>query len=185
MSRRIAVVVVVCAAGVILVAAVAAQGRGPMLTFADGVPADLRALTTRTWERFVSAFPAHRNCMAPVTVGGAWSFGDRGAYDPDLRLVTVRVPATAPNLEAALVHEFAHHLDFTCPTLRGLRPAFLADQGFPPNVSWWRGNDWESTPSEQFAEAATVLVLGRRPSHIRVDVTPGALETLRDWAGTK
>jgi hypothetical protein len=117
-----------------------------------------------------------------VRVVGAWKLPDRATYDPERQLVTVRVPGTAPNLRATLLHEFAHHLEFTCPEHRDLRPAFLAAQELSPSSPWFAGATWEATPSEQFAEATVELVLGRRHAHARVHMSPAALEAIRRWA---
>jgi len=143
-------------------------------------PADLRALIVETWDRFVEAFPTRRSCLAPVTVRGAWELDDRASYDPTRRLVTVRIPGTAPNLSASLVHEFAHHMEFTCPRQRDVRLAFLAAQELPPSTSWFEGASWESTPSEQFAEAVVQMVLGR-PAHPAVFIRPRSVAILRAW----
>jgi hypothetical protein len=154
------------------------------LRFAEGVPPDLRAVAEETWDRFVAAWPARAGCVKPVTVEGAWELEDRATYDPHRRLVTVRIPGTRPNLEASLVHEFAHHLEFTCRAHRALRPRFLDARGLPSHTSWFEGATWEQTPSEQFAEAATVFVLGRRPAHLRTVVTLEGIRALRAWART-
>jgi hypothetical protein len=143
-------------------------------------PADLRALVVETWDRFVEAFPARRSCLAPVTVRGAWELDDRASYDPGRRLITVRIPGTAPNLRASLVHEFAHHMEFTCPEQRDVRVAFLSAQELPPSASWFEGASWETIPSEQFAEAVVQVVLGR-PAHPAMLIQPGSIALLRAW----
>lgn len=170
-----------------LVAAVAAStpscsANDPALSFATGVPADVRILARSTWDRFLAAFSARIDCLGGVQVAVAWELGDRAAYHPEERRVTVRVPATAPNLEASLLHEFGHHLERTCHRVADVRPAFLAAQGFPPGASWFTGATWETTPSEQFAEAVAEFVLGEPPAHRPVRVTDGALDAVRAWA---
>jgi hypothetical protein len=167
-----------------IAAVVGAWGTRPAtdLTFANGMPEDLRHLTRVTWERFTRAFPARRDCLAPVMVDGVWELDDRATYEPGPRLVSVRIPGSAPNLEASLVHEFAHHLEFTCPEHRRLRSSFLAAQGSPKNAPWFEGRTWGSTPSEQFAEATTEFVLGRRPAHARIDVSRAAVRVIGSWA---
>lgn len=150
------------------------------LSITGASPADLRVLIVDTWDRFVEAFPARRGCLAPVTVQGAWSLDGRGSYDPVRRLVTVRIPGTAPNLQASLVHEFAHHMEFTCPEQRDVRVPFLAAQGLPLFATWFQGRSWETTPSEQFAEAIVQVVLGR-PAHQAVLIHPRSVELLRAW----
>ncbi len=148
------------------------SGPGPAdLSVTRGSPADLRALIVTTWEQFVEAFPARRSCLAPVTV-----------QDPGSRLVTIRIPGTAPNLRASLVHEFAHHMEFTCPEQHNVRAAFLAAQDLPRSASWFEGVSWETTPSEQFAEAVVQVVLGP-PAHPSVLIHPGCVALLRAWGG--
>lgn len=172
-------------AAVVVAGAVTAAGAGngrPGVARAERTPADVRALALATWERFRDAFPARRGCLGPVTVAGAWDLDDRATYDPGRRLVTIRIPGTAPNLRATLVHEFAHHLEFTCGAQRGLRAAFLAAQSLPAGSAWFEGDTWELIPSEQFAEATTEFVLGRRPPHARIAVTLEALRVIKTWA---
>lgn len=152
------------------------------IALADDVPRDLALLARATWERFTEAFPAQGECLAPVTVDGVRGLPDRAAYDPNRRLVTVRFPGTAPNLEASLVHEFAHHLEFGCPGQGALRSGFLEAQGLAAGAEWFEASTWEGTPSEQFAEAVTVFVLGRRPGHLRTPVSDSALRAVRAWA---
>ncbi|MGH2555188.1 MAG: hypothetical protein ACRDHO_05670 [Actinomycetota bacterium] len=152
----------------------------PKIHFAEEVPDDLRALASSTWDRFLQGLPARSGCLVDVTLRGAWRFGTRAAYDPGRHLVTVRIPGTAPNLRATMVHEFAHHLEFTCPAQRRLRPRFLAAQGLPPTTSWRRGQAWAQIPSEQFAEAMVRVVLGAQPGGLVV-IRPEALRAIRDW----
>jgi hypothetical protein len=162
---------------------VADSGRGrPGLVMAPAMPDDLRGLVEATWGRFVDAFPAHADCIERVTVEGAWELEDRATYDPERRVVTVRIPGTAPNLEASLVHEFAHHLELTCPAQKVIRPAFLEAQRFPHNTPWFDGPVWDRIPSEQWAEATAEYVLGRRPAHARTVTSDAAMGVIRAWA---
>jgi hypothetical protein len=167
----------------LLVFALAMPGTIPRvsgLSIRGGSPDDLRTLIVQTWDRFVEAFPARRSCLAPVTVQGAWELDDRASYDPGRRLVTVRIPGTAPNLRDSLVHEFAHHMEFTCPEQRDVRVPFLAAQALPPSATWFEGVSWETTPSEQFAEAVVQVVLGP-PAHPAVLIHPRSVALLRAW----
>jgi hypothetical protein len=181
--RTVAIVAVAAALLVGVAAAVAASARErPLIRFTDEVPDDVRALAASTLERFVAGFPARADCIAPVELTVAWTFPDRADYDPDRRLVTLRVPATALNMEATLAHELAHHLEFTCHAISELRPAFLAAQGIAPGTPWFTGPTWERTPSEQYAEAVAWLVTGEPPALQRVALTGAALEVIRTWA---
>jgi hypothetical protein len=185
--------IVAVAAGlmVVAVAGVAAYAPDrPSVSFAGDVPDDVRALATDTWERFVDAFPARRDCLESVRLGVAWTYDERADYDPDRRLVTLRIPGTAPNLEATLAHEFGHHLELLCTqsetagteaALIGIRERFLTAQGLPPDTPWFDGATWETTPSEQFAEAVAQVVTGEPPVHQRVVVTKEALALIGAW----
>ena len=149
--------------------------------FEEGVPPDVQALTRTTWDRFVSAFPARAECLHPVIVVAARELQHRAGYDPARHVVRIRIPGTAPNLSASLIHGFAHHLEFTCPAHRGLRGPFLAAQGLPPRAPWFEGPSWEQTPSEQFAEAVVEAVLGERHAHARIPISHGAILAIRAW----
>jgi hypothetical protein len=155
---------------------------GPVLLVADDVPNDVRALALDTWDLFLDAFPARRACITPVILSSAWEFADRAAYDPAERTVVLRVPGTAANLRASLVHEFAHHLESTCDAHASLRRSFLVATGSAPSSPWFGGRDWEHVPSERYAEAVTVYVLDERPSHLRVSVPRQALVEIERWA---
>lgn len=93
-------------------------------------------------------------------------------------------------LQGALVHEWAHHVEFQCAEHSELRLAFLAAQGLPPETLW-RPHDrpaeipasmWAEIPSEQCAEAAIAYVLGSRqiPTHARI--SQEAVVVLGKWA---
>jgi hypothetical protein len=182
-SKRVRVVLlaIVTTALVLGTAGDGASARRPGIAFAADMPGDLEALASATWRRFTDAFPARWGCVPAVRVGGAWSLAARARYEPAGRLVTIRIPGTAPTLRSTLVHEFAHHVEFTCPQQRSLRPRFAAAQGVLPATPWFGGAVWERIPSEQFAEATVLLVLGPsgRP---RVPIASAALAVLRAWA---
>ena len=182
--RRETAALFLCLIGLVPLAAadVPAPRREPSLTLDGAMPEDLKALVRTTWHRFVRAFPAHADCLHAVTVAGAWELDDRARYVPSRTTVTVRIPGTKPNLSASLVHEFAHHLEFTCPQGVGIRSAFKAAQGLSSGLPWRGGPTWELTPSEQWAEAVAEYVLRARPGHARVSVTEEAIGVIRSWA---
>ena len=174
---------IIAAIACVLVGAALLSWRGPSsppITFAEGTPEDLQRLATQTWAEFIASFPGRRDCIDSVTVAPALELGDRAAYAPEDALVTVRVPGTAPNLRASLIHEFAHHLDHTCPRVRRFRPRFLAAQGLATSRPWFAGATWEQMPSEQFADAAVEIVLGRT-SWLRLHAREATLRELRSW----
>jgi hypothetical protein len=156
--------------------------RSPALILADGMPDDLRDLVRGTWDRFAESFPARVDCIDPVTVQGYWELDDRATYDPGRGVVAIRIPGTAPNLRASLIHEFAHHLEFTCPAQRAIRSRFLLAQGLPREAPWFDGATWERTPSEHWAEVVVEFVVEHRPAHARITATTDALNLLRGWA---
>ncbi len=169
-------------AALALLAAVACGGGTAELRFDEAVPADLRELAAGTWDEFTAAFAARRHCIAALSLAGDRDLDASAAYVPDRRTVYVRIPGTAGLLRNALVHEFAHHVEFSChDELAELRPAFLAAQGFPPNAGWFDAETWEVTPSEHFAEAAVEAVLGRRLRNRDVLITDEAVALVSAW----
>jgi len=180
------------AAGAVLAAAAVAAvviaattgGRSPgRLIMGDGVPGDLRALATEAFADFESAFPARMHCMGDVRLVPVWEeMEERARYRRGEAIIELAVPATANLLADSLIHELAHHLEFTCPEHREVRPAFLAAQGHPEGADWYAGDTWESIPSEQFAETVVLVVLGRRQQNVlRMRIHPNAVLLVEAW----
>lgn len=156
----------------------------PGALVADDIPADLAKVVSEALASVEEALPAHHGCLDGVVVTHAWELDDRAAYRPETGTVVLRVPGTAPNLEFSLVHEIAHHLEFACPAQAELRPAFLIAMGHAPETSWFEGDTWETTPSEQFATALAEYVTGR-PEPLRpVALTDEARRRVEEWAAT-
>jgi hypothetical protein len=153
----------------------------PQLDFARDVPGDVQELAAATWDEFLVAHSARLGCIADVTLAAAWELDSRGEYLPEAATITIRIPGTAATLRDELVHEFAHHVDFTCPDIVELRPGFLAAQGLPATASWFEAPTWEATPSEQFAEATVAAVLGSRAQHREIHLTESAVALVRAW----
>ncbi|MEA3503067.1 MAG: hypothetical protein U9R47_09860 [Actinomycetota bacterium] len=179
--RRAFVLIVLAAAMVAGVLLVARPDGPPALRFDDTVPNDLRALAAETWQDFLAAHPARQDCIPPVALSAAWDLDDRAEYRPGSETVVIRVPGTAPNLRTGLIHEFAHHVEFTCPSHEELRPAFLAAQGLPASTNWFDGDTWETTPSEQYAEATVEVILGRRAHHGGISISEETAAVVRRW----
>jgi hypothetical protein len=97
-------------------------------------------------------------------------------------LVLVRAPGTAGNLEASLLHEFAHHVEHRCPMDAAFRRRFVDAAGLPAGTPWRGGERWDRIPSERFAEAAVALVLGEPPPHVLIRVSTGELRAVEAWA---
>jgi len=174
--------------GAVLIGAVAAllalgaATAGSGLRFTDGTPDDLRAVASGAWQRFADAVPACAARLGGLTVGVAWDLPDRARYEPELALVLVRAPGTAPNLEATLLHEFAHHAERRCAPTHAFRQRFTTAAGLPAGTPWRGSAPWDRTPSERFAEAVMTYVLGHPPSHLLVHLRPGELRAVAAWA---
>ena len=180
--RRVLVLALVAAAVVAVAFALARPDPAPALHFDSSVPDDLRAVAVEAWGGFLAAHPARTGCMEPITMSAAWELDNRAEYRPGSATVVIRVPGTAPNLTNDLTHEFAHHAEFTCPGHKELRPAFLAAQGLSASADWFNGATWETTPSEQYAEATSVMVLGQRGHHDGIAISEEATAVVRRWA---
>jgi hypothetical protein len=162
----------------------------PKLVIDESVASDLEALAAEIWVQFLDVFEARRDCFGDVRLRATRALDSRAAYDPDSATVTVRVPGTPAMLQGALIHEWAHHIEFQCDEHEDLRPAFLAAQGLPPDTPWRTDstpaqtavNKWADIPSEQYAEAVIVLVLGRRQITTGVHVTEEAVGAVEAWA---
>ncbi|MDJ0952400.1 MAG: hypothetical protein QNJ81_01850 [Acidimicrobiia bacterium] len=159
----------------------ACAGGPPELRHDDTVPDDLRALADETWGDFVGVLPGRHDCVVGPTLSAAWELETRAEYSPRTTTLTVRVPGTPATLRSQLLHEFAHHLEFTCPEHTELRSDFLAAQGFADGSDWFAGPTWEETPSEHYAEAVVELVEGRRTHSGGIRITDEALAVVRDW----
>lgn len=152
------------------------------LRFTDGTPDDLRAVASATWERFTAAVPACVDRLDAPTVGVAWDLADRARYEPGPALVWIRAPGTAANLEASLLHEFAHHAERRCPPDATTHERFLAAAGLPPSATWAGGRPWDRIPSERFAEAVVTHVLGEPPPHVLIHLRPEEIRAAAVWA---
>jgi hypothetical protein len=155
----------------------------PQLGFDSSVPDDLQELAAEVWEQFLDHHPARIGCIGDVALHADWDLDTRGEYRPESATVVVRIPGTASTLGDELVHEFAHHVEFTCPEHVELREEFLRAQGFPSGADWFGGASWETTPSEQYAEATVQYVQGSRSQRQGIELTDDAVAAVRNWAG--
>ena len=174
---------------VIPIAGAAGEGR-PRLLVDESVAADFEALALETWDEFQSVFAARTDCFGDVYLHAAHALEARAAYDPATATVTVHVPATRAMLQGALIHEWAHHIEFQCPAHAALRPRFLAALGQPPDTPW-RPDDlpattptdaWDQIPSEHYAEATISLVLGRNQIPTKIRVGQAEVAAIAAWA---
>lgn len=158
----------------------------PRLVVGDSVAGDFRALAEETWAQFLDLFWARRGCFGDVRLEAAYHLDYRAVYDPLSATVTVRVPGTRAMLQSALVHEWAHHIEFQCPAQREMRTAFMAAQGWPADTPWRpqvsNVGQRDDSPSEQYAEAVVEAVLGGRPIPAKATVSPAAVRVVSAWA---
>ncbi len=165
-------------------------GQEPRLIVDGSVADDFRSLALATWTEFLDTFRFRATCFGDVRLRAVYDLDSRAAYDPASATVTVRVPGSPALLRSALVHEWAHHVEFQCAAQRVLRKPFLAAQHLPPDTPWrppaatvtLPAGEWALIPSEQYAEATVALVLGRRQIPTRAFITPAAVEVVRRWA---
>ena len=195
-DRRILGVVLVAVS--LLSTACALQARPipkpvPGLIVDNSVASDFASLAQATWRQFLDVFRARTDCFGDVYLRAATELKSRAAYDPKTATVTVRVPGTQAMLQSALIHEWAHHIEFQCPAQEEMRAAFLAAQGLPPD-STWRPDDapantpesaWATIPSEQYAEAVIEVVLGQRQIPTTARVSPKAVRVIEQWVINK
>lgn len=179
--RRSRIVLVVLAAVAALAVLASARPFEPGLRFTDETPRDLRAVATRAWDRFTAALPGRVDCLGDVRVGVAWQLRNRARYEPRLALILIRAPGTAGNLEASLLHEFAHHAEHRCPLSAGFRRRFVRAAGLPAGTAWLGGDAWDRIPSERFAEASVHHVLGEPPPHILIAIHPEEVRAVATW----
>jgi hypothetical protein len=154
----------------------------PALVLPDDTPRDLAALAETVFDDFVTAFPAQRDCIGRVEIRGAWELSDRARYQPDGKVIEVRIPATAPQLSTSLLHELGHHLEQACPDQLKARPQFLEALGLPADAPWPDPGAYESNPSELWAEAVVRHVTGTPDGRRPLRVTATAVEVMALWA---
>ncbi|OQY19349.1 MAG: hypothetical protein B6I35_11820 [Anaerolineaceae bacterium 4572_32.2] len=190
MIRLVRSAIAITVVGVLALASCSQPKEPPRLIIDESVAGDFETLALETWEQFLAVFQARRDCFGDVNLRATKTLDSRAGYDPERAAVTVRVPATAAMLQGALVHEWAHHVEFQCEDHKALRPAFLAAQGLPLDTAWRPdippadipASMWPDIPSEQYAEATIMLVLGRRQIATGVRLKPEAVRVIGEWA---
>jgi hypothetical protein len=162
----------------------------PRLIIDASVDQDFAAVIQETWVQFLLVFAARSDCFGDVRVKADYDLADRARYDPQTATISVRVPERAAILKGALVHEWAHHVEFQCEAQTEMRAAFIEAQGMPANTPWRLedgttnilSSDWANIPSEQYAETTIVVVLGERPVSTKAPITAEGMEVIRAWA---
>lgn len=165
----------------------------PRLIIDASVDEDFAAVIQETWVQFLFVFAARRDCFGDVLVKADYDLVDRAKYDPRTATVSVRVPERASILKGALVHEWAHHVEFQCEAQTEMRAVFIEAQGMPANTPWRLekgttsilSSDWANIPSEQYAETTIVVVLGERPVSTKAPITAEGVKVISAWAHKK
>ncbi|MBU0495826.1 MAG: hypothetical protein KKA73_24940 [Chloroflexi bacterium] len=189
-GAAILLVSLILASGIVLSGQTRSAAAKPRLIVDESVGTDLQVLAQDTWDQFLTAFAGRAGCLSDVRLRASYDLDSRGDYDPATATVTVRVPGTRAMLQSALLHEWAHHIEFQCPAHQELRPAFLSAQRLAPDTPWrpadasadLPASEWAAIPSEQYAEAVIELVLGSRPIPTLAHVTPEAVQVIQQWA---
>lgn len=162
----------------------------PRLIIDASVAPDFAAVIQETWGQFLLVFAARSDCFGDVRVKADYDLSDRAMYDPQTATISVRVPERASILKGALVHEWAHHVEFQCEAHTEMRAAFIEAQNMPANTLWRSesgsvqllSSDWANIPSEQYAETTIVVVLGERPISTEALITAKGMQVIRAWA---
>jgi len=155
----------------------------PQLIIEESVAADFAALAEETWTQTLSVFRGRTACFGDVRLRASRELAGRASYDPQTATITVKVPGTRSRLQVALVHEIAHHIEFQCTEHQQFRPTFLALMSMPPNTPWRaQSAPWPDTPSERYAEAAVLAVLGDNPLPTKINPTPAEVAAVAAWA---
>lgn len=156
----------------------------PELVIDESVAADFTEVAEASWETFVASFPALERCLGRIILVADYTLEDRARYDPQSRTMAVRVPGPRVLLDRALVHELAHHLEFSCASQAEMRPAFLAALGRDSGEAWFEGAEWGLIPSEIFAESVVEYVLSERGrAHTGIGIIDqAAVDLVVRWA---
>jgi hypothetical protein len=180
----VVLIVLLAAAAIGVIARIATDsGSSPELIIDDSVAADFTAVARADWHAFVTAFPALEDCIGQVTLVADYTLDDRAKYNPETQTMAVRVPGPRVLLDRAVIHELAHHLEFSCTSQTEMRPVFLSALGRSAD-EWFDGTEWGLIPSEIFAEAVVEYVLDERGS-VHTDlglIDQAAVDVVVDWA---
>lgn len=165
---------------VTLVAMVACSA-SPELLVDNGVPDDVEQLAGDVWEEFSDAVDHIGSCVGSVRLAVDSGLDDRARYVPDEAKVVLRIPATAARLRQSLLHEFTHHLDYSCLEDSDVRDDFKRAVGMT-DVPWFSPEAAEDAPFELFADSVSIVL--QRDEFVRARALPGeALDFVEDWLG--
>jgi len=160
--------------------------RRPSLEIPQEVPAEVTELTLATWDSYLAAFPAQRNCIGTVTMRLTRSVdGGDALYRPPERTIYVEIPTTPERFPESLAHELGHHLETACNAEAELGSAVRDAQDLPSDSAWSGGEPWYDSPSEHFAETVVEIVEGERITHQDIVILqPATIELVRAWGAT-
>lgn len=132
------------------------------------------------WEEFVAGVPAWSSCLvaAPPLIVSQPAMRPRAAYSPSEATLFVK-PGDLDRV--VVIHELAHHLDFTCGAADAVGSDLRAAQGLPAGRAWWLEGAPVDWPAEYFANAVVVL-FGEETRH---DVKAGTVEVVAAWVAAE
>lgn len=147
------------------------------------LPDDVKAEVAETWDAFVDVFGPRRRCFSDVSLLLVREVEDGDArYVVDGAVIEIQIPTSPRRFRESLVHELAHHVEYTCASFGVLRAGFAGTLGVPVD-QWFSGEDWEDVPSEKYAEAVVEVVNSERVRHVRsMPLEPELLGVVRSWA---
>lgn len=147
------------------------------------LPADVKAEVAETWAAFLDAFGPRRQCFSDVSLLLVREVEDGDAkYVFDGSVIEIQIPTSPRRFRESLVHELAHHVEYTCASFGALRARFAQTLGVPVD-QWFSGDDWEDVPSEKYAETVVEVVNGERVRHVgAMPLEPALLDVVRSWA---
>jgi hypothetical protein len=114
--------------------------------------------------------PAHTTCLVenlPTILPGPGN-----GYAPATK--TIYLETRKPNIA---IHEYAHHIDFTCGAHKEIAEALVASQNLSPDTPWYGQGHPTTWPAEYFANAV-LLNYGYTTRH---NVTPETVALVYEW----
>lgn len=159
-----------------------AGGDGSITLDPTGAPAGGAAVVASAVDAWERAFAGRRECIEPASVGFERMSGRRGEYRTQERRVVLNPNRAVRTMGYTVIHELSHHAMISCELWldEGFTAAFFAAQGIPADRSWYDYSaGWGQAPSEQFAEAAVLVVQGW--SNGSAPVTPAGVDVVQAW----
>lgn len=161
--------------------AVAGCSNGASLRADPSVPGDVKALAGSVWADFTDATDHLGKCLSSLQLSVDRDLGDRARYIPGESRVVLRIPGPAARLRQSLLHEFTHHLDYSCLENQEVREGFM--EAVNMEGPWLNADAGADAPAELFADAVA-LVLEQEEEFVRARaLPPDGVEFVVSWLG--